>query len=292
LRHKVDFPILIAPTAMQKMAHHDGELATARASKSMGTIITLSSLSTTRADIVAKEAGLCWFQLYIMKDREVTKNLLRMVENSGYTAICLTVDTPFLGKREEDVRNGFHLPDGLFLENFKDIPESSLSQGLSAYISSLIDSSLNWNDIEWLKSQTKLPILLKGILSPEDALLAIKHKVDGIIVSNHGARQLDTSPATIDVLPLINDVVRGRIPIILDGGIRRGTDVLKAISLGASAVMIGRPILWGLTHAGEEGVRDVLQLLKNEFKLAMALCGCSRVSDINKSLIFNKSSKL
>jgi len=291
---RIDFPILIAPTAMHKMAHPDGEIATAKAAKEMGTIYTLSSLSTTSVEDVAKASNAPkWFQLYVLKERKVTEKLVRKVEAHGFTALCLTVDTPFLGRRENDIRNDFHLPSGLNLK-ILEVDGAALPTGLNNYVAQQLDSSLDWNDLAWLRSITKLPVIVKGIHSPEDAILAINHGASGIIVSNHGARQLDTVPATIEMLPHIVKVVAGRIPVLLDGGIRRGTDVIKALALGAQAVFIGRPVLWGLAVSGEDGVKDVLRLLKEEFRIAMALCGCPTLSTIKRVLIFdvNKLSKL
>jgi len=284
----IDFPVLIAATAMHKMADPEGEIATARAASASGTIMCLSSLSTTGIEEVSKASrGPKWLQLYVLKRRELTEKLVMQAEAYGYSALVLTVDTPLLGKRENDIRNGFHLSEGLKLEIYRSIESNELPEGLNAYIAQQMDSSLTWKDLAWLKSITKLPILLKGIHSPKDAELALKYGVAGIIVSNHGARQLDTVPSTIEMLPDVVEAVKGRIPVFIDGGIRRGTDVLKALALGAKAVFIGRPVLWGLSCSGEQGVTHVLKILKEEFKLAMALCGCSTVANITRDLIFH-----
>ena len=231
-----------------------------------------------------------WFQLYVYKDREVTKALVQRAEATGYQALMVTVDTPLLGRREKDIRNGFHLPEGLVAANFygsgmEKIEAAIKTSSLGVYIRSLFDDTLTWGDIEWLQSITELPILVKGILRSDDALLAINHGAKGIIVSNHGGRQLDTAISTINALPAIAEAVRGRAPILIDGGIRRGTDILKAIALGATGVMLGRPILWGLAVDGEEGVSNVLQLIKDEFDLAMGLCGCRSIAEITHDLI-------
>jgi len=284
---KINLPILIAATAMHKMAHADGEAGTARAAAKTGTIFTFSSLATSTVEEVTKGSpnGVKWFQLYVLKERAVTERLVRTVEAAGFTAILLTVDTPFLGRREDDIRNDFHLTNGLNLELLTG--QKSLPEGLGQYVKESLDSSLTWADFAWLKSLTKLPVLVKGVLSAKDAALALQHGADGIIVSNHGARQLDTSPATIDALPAIVKVVNKRVPVLLDGGIRRGTDVIKALALGADAVMIGRPVLWGLSVNGEQGVVHVLEILKEEFRVAMALAGCAKISDISSDLIFD-----
>jgi isopentenyl diphosphate isomerase/L-lactate dehydrogenase-like FMN-dependent dehydrogenase len=276
----------------------EGENATYRASQRCGSLFTLSSLSTTSLEEVATcGRDRRWFQLYIAKDRSFTQRLIKRVEQSGYTALVVTVDTPILGVRERDVRNAFQLPPPLKLANFDEFGDnasmpggSRQSQeqmsGLQAFFYQNLDPSISWKDIEWIIKQTKLPVLLKGILSPEDAALAVRAGVAGIIVSNHGARQLDTVPATISVLPGVVAAVQGRVPIYLDGGIRRGTDVLKAIALGAKAVFIGRPILWGLAVNGEQGVVDVLQMLKTELEQAMTLAGVRNIEEIDKNILF------
>ncbi|GAM23570.1 hypothetical protein SAMD00019534_067450 [Acytostelium subglobosum LB1] len=285
-------PIMIAPTAMQCMAHPRGELETYTAAKNLGSHMTLSSIATTSVEELSEHANgnPGWFQLYVFKERSVTINLVKRAEKSGFKALVVTVDTPFLGRREADFRNDFSLPHGLLLKNFADLPLNKVQGGLNKYIGSMVDSSLTWTDITWLRTITKLPILVKGIMSPEDAHIAVQNGVDGIIVSNHGARQLDTCPSTIEVLPHIVRAVNGRVPVLVDGGVRRGTDVLKALALGAKAVMIGRPVLWGLATAGHEGIERVMTLLSEELRLAMAFTGVTTVSAINSSIIWNPSS--
>ncbi|NXW96075.1 HAOX1 oxidase, partial [Larus smithsonianus] len=272
----------------------------------MGTGMMLSSWATSSIEEVAEAApaGLRWLQLYVYKDREVTKSLVKRAERAGYKGIFVTVDTPFLGRRIDDVRNKFQLPPHLRLKNFssndlafssgKDFGENS---GLAVYVAEAIDASVNWEDIKWLRGLTSLPIVAKGILRADDAKEAVKIGVNGILVSNHGARQLDGVPATvsaganmqqwslIDVLPEIVEAVEGKVEVFLDGGVRKGTDVLKALALGAKAVFIGRPLIWGLVYQGEEGAKEVLQMLKEEFRLAMALTGCRRVGEIGRTLI-------
>lgn len=284
-------PILIAPTAFHKMAHPDGELATARAARAFGTLMTLSSLSTTSVEEVAAAAsGPLWFQLYINKDRGFTRELVARVERANCQALMVTVDTPEWGRRERDVRNAFHLPPGLNAVNLLPSNEcgevvSHKGAGMGQAFTWMIDPSLTWKDVDWLCSQTRLPVILKGICRPDDARRALDHGVGGIVVSNHGGRQLDTAPATIEVLPAIASSVVGRAPVLVDGGVRRGLDVFKALALGASAVQIGRPVLWGLAAAGQQGVEMALQFLRQELDLAMALAGCPDVHSITKNFV-------
>lgn len=297
LGQKISFPIIVAPTAMQKMATPEGEISTARATNKMKTLMVLSTSSTTSMEDVSKEmtSGLLWYQLYVTKDRSLTLNMIQRAEKSGYKAICITVDAPILGNRESDHRNQFKLPAHLTMPNVQrtdGMEDTKSGSGLNIFFSTQFDKSLNWTDIDWIKKQTKLPIVLKGIVSYEDTKLAIQHKVDAIVVSNHGGRQLDTCISTIQALPMVVQAAKdcnSKIEIYVDGGIRRGTDVLKAIALGARAVLIGRPVLWGLSVNGEQGVENVLKLLQKEFESAMSLCGCQSLSDINSSLIYKKS---
>jgi 4-hydroxymandelate oxidase len=287
----IQSPIMVAPMAFQKMAHADGELAMARAASDEGTIMVLSTLSTySIEDVAAASDGNLWFQLYVYKDREITASLVRRAEAAGCKALVLTVDSPILGRREKDVRNGFHLPEGIVAANLASsgievMPGRIGDSGLAHYIASLYDQSLSWKDVEWLRGITKLPLLVKGILRADDAELALAHGAAGIIVSNHGGRQLDTAPATINVLARVAEVVGGRAEVFLDGGIRRGTDVLKALALGAKGVFVGRPLLWGLANDGEKGAANVLRLLQEEFSLAMALSGCGSLEDLNAELL-------
>ena len=260
LGQSVSMPILIAPTAFQRMAHPDGEAATARACHTHQTIMTLSTLSPTdMEEVVDAAGGNLWFQLYVYRDREATRALVQRAEAAGCSAIVLTVDAPLIGRRERDIRNQFHLPDGITVRNMLaaglgHIDERDNESGLSGYVADQLDAGLTWDDVGWLQSITHLPVLIKGIVRPDDAIRAVQQGVAGIVVSNHGGRQLDTAPATIEVLPAIAQAVGGQCEILVDGGIRRGTDVLKAIALGANAVMIGRPTLWGLALNGQQGV--------------------------------------
>ncbi|XP_049793259.1 uncharacterized protein LOC126203064 [Schistocerca nitens] len=287
----VSVPFGIAPTAMQRMAHQDGECATARAAGMMGTIFTLSTLSTSSIEEVAEAAPstIKWFQLYIYKDRAVTEDLVRRAEKAGFKALVLTVDAPMFGIRDADIRNKFSLPPHLMLANFRgvfaDSVQSSGGSGINEYVKNMFDASLTWNDVKWLKSITSLPIVVKGILTAEDAVMAVDSGVDAIQVSNHGARQLDCTPAPIEVLAEIVHAVNDRCEIYLDGGVREGIDVFKALALGAKMVFIGRPAIWGLAASGQEGVKEVLDILKCEFDHAMALSGCAKLGDIQRDMV-------
>ncbi|XP_077590278.1 2-Hydroxyacid oxidase 1 isoform X1 [Stigmatopora nigra] len=299
LGHKLNMPLCVAATAMQRMAHPDGETATARACRTMGTGMMLSSWATSTIEEVMSAMtsspgngdGVLWLQLYIYKDRELTLSLVRRAEEAGYGAIFVTVDTPYLGRRLEDMRNCFKLPSHLRLSNFSSDSlafsegDYGSDSGLAVYVAKAIDPTLCWDDITWLKKNTHLPVIVKGVLTGEDASRAVRYGVDGILVSNHGARQLDGVPATLDVLEEVVEAVKGSCDVYLDGGVRRGTDVLKALALGAKAVFIGRPVLWGLSCQGEQGVTAVLQLLRDELTLAMALAGCRSLSEVNPSLV-------
>jgi 4-hydroxymandelate oxidase len=284
-------PIGIAPTAMQRLAHADGELATARAAAAMNVPMILSTTSTIALEDVASVKGApLWFQIYVYKDREATREMAARAAASGYKALVLTVDTPYLGKREREIRVGFHLPPNLELPNFRAIGATSVDvvkqgSGLAQHFMDNIDPALTWKDVEWLRTVSGLPVVVKGILRSDDATMAAEHGAAGIIVSNHGGRQVDTALATIRALPAIAEAVENRLDIMLDGGVRRGTDVLKALALGAKAVFLGRPILWGLGYDGEQGVTRVLEILRDEFDLTMALCGCRSVAEITRDLL-------
>nr|MDQ3370125.1 alpha-hydroxy-acid oxidizing protein [Myxococcota bacterium] len=250
LGQRIAMPIAIAPTAFHKLAHRDGELATVRAAGDAGTLFVLSTLSNTAVeDVVAAATGPVWFQLYVYRDRAATEALVRRVEAAGCRALVVTVDAPLLGRRERDVKNRFALPPGLEIANlhglgYARVPVASGESGLAAYFAEMLDPSLTWHAIEWLRSITHLPIVVKGIVRADDAVRAVEHGAAGIVVSNHGGRQLDAAPATIEVLPRIVDAVAGRAELLLDGGVRRGADVVKALALGARAVLVGRPVLW------------------------------------------------
>lgn len=294
LGYRISAPIMVAPTSMHQLAHPEGEVATARAAASCSTIMVLSFSSTCTIEEVASSCdAVRFFQLYIYKRRDVSAQLVHRAERNGYKAIVLTADTPFLGRREADIKNKMIAPPLKNLEGListkNDFNEGS---NLQAYASQYFDASVTWEDIAWLRSITKLPILIKGILTPEDAIRAVEAGIDGIVVSNHGARQLDFVPATISVLEEVVLAVGGRVPVLFDGGVRRGTDIFKALALGAKAVLIGRPVIYGLAARGEHGVRTVIQMLKDELELSMALAGCPSLKDIRRGQVRTEREKL
>jgi 4-hydroxymandelate oxidase len=286
LGRRIPFPVMLAPTAMQAMADPEGEVATARAAAAVGQVMVLSTISTRTIEDVAATGVDRWFQLYIHRDRVLTEELVTRAHVAGYGAIVLTVDAPYLGRRFRDERNRFAMPPGMELANLatSTLPEG-VGSGLFAYFASELDPSLTWEHLDWVRSLSPLPLVLKGVLSAEDAELAVQAGVDGIIVSNHGGRQLDGVPASIDALPEVVEAVAGRAEVFMDGGVRRGGDVLKALALGARAVLVGRPYLWGLAVGGEAGVRRVLELVRDELILAMALAGRPDVESIDRSVL-------
>jgi 4-hydroxymandelate oxidase len=288
---RASMPVLIAPTAFHRLAHPSGECATARAATAAGTIMMVSMASTIAIEEIAAAArGVSagagvdlWFQLYIQPDLGFTKAIIRRAEAAGCRALVVTVDSPTFGRRERDLRNGFlDLPPGMCCENLR---EPLAGGGLGPARQIQFAPDLSWEHIDWLRKATDLKIVLKGVMHPEDAHLAVQRGIDALLVSNHGGRQLDTVPAAIELLPAIADAVGGSIPLLLDGGIRRGTDIVKALALGASAVAIGRPILWGLTLSGEEGVGRVLEMLRSELERALALCGCGSLDELSRELV-------
>lgn len=291
LGQPISMPVMLAPVGMHRTVHDEGELATARAARAAGTIFTLSTVATYPIEEVAPLCDQWWYQLYIYKDREITRDLVRRAEAAGAGALVVTVDTPVLGRREMDERGHFVLPEHVTIANversvrgLERMPANAAGSALSAYTNNF-DASLSWEDLDWLASITKLPIIPKGVLAAADARLAIEHGAKALIVSNHGGRQLDGSVATLDALPAIAREVNNAIEVYLDGGIRRGTDVVKALALGARAVLIGRPYAWGLAHDGEAGVLRVLELLRAELLNAMMLCGCAKPSEISRELV-------
>jgi 4-hydroxymandelate oxidase len=292
LGRPLQLPILIAPMAFQCLAHASGEVATASAAAASGIGMVLSTLSTKSIEEVASSCRsfkdtLQWFQLYIHKDRSLTGNLVERAYEAGYKALCLTVDAPVLGRREKDKRNEFALPSGLRAANLvtRDIPHEIGESGLFAYFAEQLDSGVTWRDLEWLQTLSPLPLVVKGILRGDDAVRAVECGAKAIVVSNHGGRQLDGAIASLDALTEVVEAVDGRAEVLLDGGIRRGTDILKALAMGAKAILLGRPVLWGLAVEGEAGVSHVISLLRNELDVAMALSGCAKIQDIDFSLV-------
>ncbi len=287
----VSLPVLVAPMAFHALAHSEGELATARAAAAAGTIMIASTMSNYSLEAIAETGNAPrWFQLYVYRDRGITRALVERAAAASYNALCVTVDAPLIGRRPRDMRNAFTLPRDLQLANFADtmlddLPATTRESGLAAYVASQWDAGLTWKDIDWLRGLSPLPLVLKGIMSPDDARLAIEHGAAAIVVSNHGGRQLDTVPAAITMLPHIAAVVEDRIEVLMDGGIRRGTDVLKALALGARAVLLGRPVLWGLAIDGEAGARKAIELLRAELDIALALTGCQSIEAVSNALI-------
>ncbi|XVF27109.1 hypothetical protein REPUB_Repub14bG0078300 [Reevesia pubescens] len=294
LGYHISMPVMIAPTSMHKLANPAGEIATARAASTCNTIMVLSTSSTcTLEEVAACCSAVRFFQLYVYKRRDISAKLVQRAENNGYKAIVLTVDTPRIGRREADIKNKLIVPLPKNLEGLlSTIFVSDGGSSLEALANGTTDASFCWEDIKWLKSITNLPILIKGVLTREDAIKALEVGVSGIIVSNHGGRQLDYSPATISVLEEVVHAVKGKVPVFLDGGVRRGTDIFKAIALGARAVLVGRPVIYGLAAKGEYGVRRVLEMLKDELELTMALSGCSSVQEITRSHVRTKHEQL
>jgi isopentenyl diphosphate isomerase/L-lactate dehydrogenase-like FMN-dependent dehydrogenase len=279
LGHQLSMPLIVAPVAFQRVAHPDGEMGMARAAASVGTVMCLSTMATATPAEVAATGVPRWFQLYVFRDYGVTREFVANAVEAGFTALVLTVDTPVLGRRERDFRTGFTIPP--------EIEIASLGRGnlTPRETFSWVSESVTWRDIERLAADAALPVLVKGVLTSEDAALACDHGAAGIVVSNHGGRQLDGVSATIDALPEVVDAVDGRLPVLVDGGIRRGTDVVKALALGADAVLAGRAPLWGLAAAGEAGARHVLELLRDEILLALKLVGATSPRDVTRAHI-------
>ena len=289
LGHRGSMPILIAPTAFHRLAHPDGECATARAAAAAGTMMVVSMAATVAIENIAaagRDAGgesNLWFQLYIQPDLGFTKAVIQRAEAAGCRALVISVDSPVFGRRVRDLRHGFFdLPDGMCCENMR---ESLADAKFGPPRPIAFWPELSWKHLEWLRSTTTLPIALKGVAHPDDARLAVRCGADALLVSNHGGRQLDGVPAAIELLPEIADAVESAVPLLLDGGIRQGTDVVKALALGAVAVGVGRPVLWGLAVAGESGVAHVLEELRSELARALALCGCASPAALDRSFI-------
>ncbi len=277
LGQDISMPLLVAPVAFQRAAHPDGEVAMARAVRDAGTIMCLSTMTTSTFDEVAATNVSRWFQLYVFRDFAVTEELVGRAKDAGFEALVLTVDTPVLGRRERDFRTGFTIP----------FPIVSLGEGnlTPAETFELCSQSVSWRDIERLASISGLPVIVKGVMTAEDGRLACEHGAAAVVVSNHGGRQLDGVSATIDALPEVADAVDGRVEVLIDGGIRRGADVIRALALGARAGLIGRPALWGLACDGQAGARHVLGLLQDEILLALKLVGCDSPDDVTRDRV-------
>ena len=316
LGQPIDLPLILAPTGLTRLFHHEGELAVARAAERAGTIYTLSALSSTSIeDVAAAAGGPRWFQIYVWRDRGLVEEFFERCRESGYAALCLTVDVPVLGQRERDLRNGMTIPPQLtvsaiidaglhptwwwrFLTSQRITMANVVGQGeagrtdvtaLGTYVNRQFDPSVTWDDLAWMVEQWDGPFAVKGILRPEDAQRAVELGVQAIVVSNHGGRQLDQAPAAIAVLPEIVNAVGGRAEVVLDGGVRRGSDIVKALALGARACMIGRPYLYGLGAGGQRGVERALELLRSEIRRSMALVGCRSVNDLDASFVCRRA---
>jgi isopentenyl diphosphate isomerase/L-lactate dehydrogenase-like FMN-dependent dehydrogenase len=281
---EASMPILVAPVAYQRLVHEDGEAGMARAAAAAGTVMCLSTLATARPSEVAAGApgGRRWFQLYCFRDEAVTRALMEEALDSGFEAIVVTVDAPRGGRRERDLRTGFKIPEGAGVPSVQAALGSERAVTIEETFA-LMDPTLGWAELEDLASESELPVLVKGLLTAEDAALAVEHGAAGVVVSNHGGRQLDCVAATADALPEVVDAVEGRGAVLADGGVRRGTDVAIALALGADAVLVGRPALWGLAVDGEAGARQVLELLRGELELALALCGCASPAELSRA---------
>jgi len=284
-----EHPIMLAPIAYHRLYHPEGELGTARGAGAAGAVMVVSSFTTTAIDEIARNTQRpIWFQLYVQRDRAFTKDMVQRAVAAGCKAVCLTVDTPVLGCRYGQL--SFGLPSSLECVHLRglNLKSSVPTHSMGGIYDPIFDPSFNWKDLEWLRTVAGVPVLLKGVLSPEDGRRAIDYGVDGIIVSNHGGRNLDLLPATIDALPGIADAVAGRIPVLLDSGIRRGTDVLTALALGAKAVFVGRPYIYGLAIAGARGVERVISILRDEFQRAMALTGRRSIAEIDATVLWKQ----
>jgi 4-hydroxymandelate oxidase len=281
-------PVLMSPTAFHRLAHPDAERATARAAAAAGTIMIAAMLSTVAIEDIAAEAGkvapdpALWFQLYVQPDLGFTEAIVRRAEAAGCRALVVTVDSPALGRNERGDRNDFHdLPAGMRCENLRELRGGEPGSVRQVVLS----PEISWRHLDRLREITSLPIVLKGALHPQDVRLAVERGVDALLVSNHGGRQLDTAPATIDQFPCVAEAAEGRVPLLLDGGVRRGTDVVKALALGADAVAVGRPVLWGLAADGEAGVTRVLEMLRAETAHTLTLCGCDAPRAVTRDLV-------
>jgi L-lactate dehydrogenase (cytochrome)/(S)-mandelate dehydrogenase len=313
---RLSMPVLIGPTGLAGMVWPRGEVHSARAARAADTIYVMSHASTVSMEDLAREvSGKLWMQVFVYRDRGLTQSFVERAHAAGYEALVVTIDNQVPGWRERDLRNGFTVPLDLRSRNFLDIamhpgwlwrmsqtPRFTFANytelegksdivSLASRMGQLLDPNASWRDMEWLRRIWDRPLLIKGILSPDEARRAVDLGVDGLIVSNHGGRQLDSAPASLEALPGVLDAVAGKVPVLMDGGVRRGADVIKTLAMGARACLIGRPQLWGLSVGGEEGVSWVLGCLRGEIDRAMALCGCERLADVDASLLFSGASR-
>jgi isopentenyl diphosphate isomerase/L-lactate dehydrogenase-like FMN-dependent dehydrogenase len=289
LGQRFQMPVHLAPTAIQRMAHPDGEAAAYQAAAASGVAFCLSTLSSVSIeDVAAAAAGTRWFQLYMHPERTVSASFVERAIDAGYSAILLTVDLPKAGRRERDIRNAFSLPEGIAYANLDSRQSAASTDGADPFaqdVNAHTNPALSWADLEWLVAKTPLPVIVKGVVRADDARHAVEAGARGLVVSNHGGRQLDYSVASLDALPEVMDAVGTRVPVLLDGGVRRGTDVLKAHCLGASGVLIGRPYLWALAVGGSDGVRRMLAMLRQEIEVSMSLLGVRRLSELSQDLV-------
>jgi (S)-2-hydroxy-acid oxidase/4-hydroxymandelate oxidase len=275
-------PIGFSPTALHRLVHKDGEVATARAAKAAGVPMVVSAMSSVTLEEIASRSGhdALWLQSYIFRDRELTRELVARAERAGYRAVVVSAGCPAVGKRDRNIANRFVLPDGVTAANFQRGGELDHNNPIHSFDRAELDPSVTWKDVEWLRAHTALPVLVKGIINPLDVAPALDAGVSGIIVSNHGGRQLDTTASTISVLAEVATEVSGRVPLLVDSGFRRGTDVLKALALGADAVFLGSPVMWALAVGGEQGVAAAVDLLADELRLSMQLAGVASIADL------------
>jgi 4-hydroxymandelate oxidase len=283
LGEHLEWPVFIAPTGAHRLAHDAGELATANAARAENTLMAASMYSTVPLEAIAEVAGPCWFSASLLRDRGLTRALIERAKAAGYRAVTMTVDQPMAGRRERDIHNDFHLPPGIEPASFVDLERTEVSP--IEQMTAMQDPTLTWTDLASFIEHSPLPVIAKGVLRPDDALRALEAGVAAVYVSNHGGRQLDSAVPSLDALPAVVDAVGGDVPVLIDGGIRRGTDVVKALALGARAVGIGRPILYGLALDGAAGVRGVLQVLKEELTLTLTLCGARRPQELNSEIL-------
>ena len=289
LGQRFQMPVHLAPTAIQRMAHPDGEAAAYRGATAAGIAFCLSTLSSVSIeDLAAAASGVRWFQLYMHPERAVSASFVERAVDAGFGAIVLTADLPQTGRRERDIRNTFSLPQGLRYANLDGKRAAATAEGPDPFaqnVNAHTNPALSWADLEWLVAKTPLPVIVKGLVRADDARHAVEAGARGLVVSNHGGRQLDYSIASLDALPEVVEAVGGRVPVLLDGGVRRGTDVLKALSLGAAGVLVGRPYLWALAVGGAKGVSGMLAMLRQEIEVSMSLLGVRRLSELNPDLV-------